>query len=336
MPVSFLRETPQAADDLSEDDLRLLDELMDALIADIEACWNSSIACCDDCYDDYAARWPLAHTNENGIQYQSCPADIFFAGSKHLQRALTEADFNRLLSYVECPNCKRSMGSNLFAFELPFDAATFMEDLERLGALALNTPFLVATDAFAQEIRNEIVRLCAATKAELPVGQFFRARSIEISNAFAKDFGAPPPSVTGEGRYNHAGRPVLYIADEHLTCWEECRRPATEYSIATLEFIKPIRLLDLSEVEKIPGVMAPVMYSNLAAAPSDGLGWDRPEYVLTRFVADCAKFEGIDGIRYLSTRSGTGSNIVLLDGRSAMNYVRVTEVQKLKKPPNSN
>jgi len=88
----------------------------------------------------------------------------------------------------------------------------------------------------------------------------------------------------------------------------------------------------LSGPAEMTGVMASVMYSNLAAAPSEGVGWDKPEYGLTRFVADCASLAGIDGIRYLSTRPGSGTNVVLLKNEDAMEYVQVLIVQKLVKP----
>jgi len=74
-------------------------------------------------------------------------------------------------------------------------------------------------------------------------------------------------------------------------------------------------------------VMAALMYSNLAAAPSDGEGWDRPEYVLTRFVADCARIAGIDAIQYSSTRPGSGASLVLLDGSRFTDSVRITGIE---------
>jgi hypothetical protein len=331
MPIPYLTEHPQAVRDLNDGDLALLDQMIDSLVSDIESCWSSSIACCDECFDEYTAKWPLAYTSSSGVQYQSVPADVFYDGSKELNQILTKEQFQRLLPYVACPSCFRPLGPNLFAFELPFDAAEYERDLKRLSGLAMRAPFLVAADPFAKKIRTAIKHLCASSKPELISDELYRARSVKIASATPADFGPPPPSCTREGRYNHAGRPVLYVANSYETCWEECRRPVAPFSIATLKFVRPIRLLDLSEPEDMRGVLSPVMYSNLVAAPSEGSGWDKPEYVLTRFVGDCARVAGVDGIRYLSTRTGDGSNIVLLNGSVAMTFIEVTKIQEMKR-----
>lgn len=256
----------------------------------------------------------------------------FYDGSRHVRETVTESEFRRLLSYIACPNCDGPIGANLFVFELPFHPEEFELDLKRLADLAAVAPFLVLTDGFAQRIKDEVTHRCSAIEPSLPSDQFFRGRAVDASAASLTDFGPPPASKTKEGRYNHAGRPALYLADSWLTCWQECRRPSEGYSIGSFVFTTPVRILDLSEPQDLAGVMAPVMYSNLAAAPSEGDGWDRPEYVVTRFVADCAKVAGIDGIKYLSTRTGMGTNLVLLYGEKAMNRVRITRFDKLVAP----
>jgi len=320
-----------AEHELSSDDFERLELMIAAIESDIEKWFSSSIACCDVCIDEYRAKWPLAYTSDSGLQYQSLDPGAFYDGSKHTPEAVTESEFNRLLPYIECPNCGGPLGPNLFAFELPFHFEEFEHDLKRLADLASIAPFLVLTDEFAQRIKHEIFRLCSLTQPELLAGEFFRGRGVDARSASLAQFGAPPASKTREGRYNHAGRPALYLADSLLACWEECRRP-TGYSVATFVFTTPLRILNLSEPEDLKGVLAPVMYSNLAAAPSDGDGWDRPEYVLTRFVSDCARVAGEDGIKYLSTRTGGGANLVLLKGHEAMSHVRVLKIEQLAKP----
>ncbi len=297
--------------------------MIDAMDQDIDSWCASSIACCDGCFNAYAARWPRAYISANGIQYQAMPADMFYDSARRIQGTVTKSEFLRLLPYVACPNCGGPLGPNLFAFELPFDRKEFQCDLERLAKLADNTPFLLLTDEFASRIKGEIMHLGSVAKSTLPTGLFFRGRNVDASTASRADFEPPPAWSTEERRYNHAGRPTLYLADSHETCWEECRRPRGAFSIATVIFSKPVRLLDLSEPEEMAGVLAPVMYSNLAAAPRERSGWDKPEYVLTRFVADCARFAGMDGIRYCSTRTGSGINVVLFKSDNAMEYVQV-------------
>jgi hypothetical protein len=320
-----------ASAELSDAEFDLLGSMIDSFVEDVDSWCNSSIACCDACFDEYSAMWPLAYTTEHGLQYQSVPASLFYASARRVQGTVTTEEFTRLLRYVACPNCSGPLGPNLYAFELPFHPERFEDDLKRLGELARNAPFLLLADEFAQRIKDEIFELGRGTEPALPDGTFFRGRDIESSVASIADFGPPPAAKTKEGRYNHAGRPVLYLADEEATCWEECRRPDGPFSIASFAFTRPVRILDLSEPEEMKGIMAPVLYSNLAAAPSNGQGWDRPEYILTRFVADCARVAKIDAIRYLSTRTGRGTNVALLKGETAMDHVKLTSFKSLVK-----
>jgi hypothetical protein len=318
----------------SQKEEELLWGLEEALAADIDSWYGSSLACCDACFDEYVAKWPLAYTKKDGLQYTAIPADAFYSGSRRVQSVVTKQQFEKLLPHIACPNCGRPLGPNLFSFELPFDPRDFEEDLVALGALAKNTPFLVLTNRFAQQIRAEIFRLSSDVKSIHPEGQFFRGRVIGLSAAHRKDFGPPPPSETKEGRYNHAGRPALYLANNQTTCWEECRRPHRDFSVASFEFKRPIKILDLSEPEEMTEVIAALMYSNLTAAPSDGNGWNRPEYVLTRFVGDCARMAGVDAIRYLSTRIGSGVNLVFLDGANCSKFLRLLRFEKFSRPKN--
>ena len=319
--------TSGASTELNDEDYERVNWLIQYLTDDLDSWLSSSIACCDSCYDDYVSKWPLAHTRKGGLQYQNMPAEAFYDGSRRVRGFLSETDFLRLLPYIACPNCGDSIGPNLFAFELPFDPADFEEDLRSLGDIARLAPFLVLTNSFAQAVKTEVEQLCSSIVADLPSGHTFRGRSVDAGSASATDFGPPPRSKTREGRYNHAGRPALYLAETSMTCWEECRRPHPPFSIATFVFTRPVKILDLSEPDEITEVMAALMYSNLAAAPSDGEGWDRPEYVLTRFVADCARIAGIDAIQYSSTRPGSGASLVLLDGSRFTDSVRITGIE---------
>lgn len=315
---------------LSKKEKELLWGLEDALAADIDSWYTSSLACCDAYVDDYAAKWPLAN-----MRFTSSPPDVFYSGSRRVRSVVTEKQFEKLLPFIECPNCDGPVGPNLFFLELPFHPEVFEDDLRDLGALARTAPFLLLTNKFAQQIRSEISSLCSKVEADRPEGRFYRGRELGAKAAHRKDFGPPPASETKEGRYNHAGRPALYLANLRTTCWEECRRPREDFFVASFEFKKPAKVLDLSQPEEMTEVMAALVYSNLTAAPSDGRGWDRPEYVLTRFVGDCARMAGIDAIQYLSTRVGSGVNLVFLDGDHCSKFLRLLRFEKYARPKKS-
>jgi hypothetical protein len=125
------------------------------------------------------------------------------------------------------------MGGNIFPFEFPFsDARYFERAFRELGEVARETPFLLLNSGVAREIFEEIKKTCSEISLSLPYERLYRGRCKEKPTV--DDFDAPPASKVQEGRYNHAGRPVLYLASDRRTCWEECRRPTDNFY--TLEF----------------------------------------------------------------------------------------------------
>lgn len=328
MPAYFYLEShPSAADVLSLEECERLDLLIEFIETDVEAWVNSSIACCDLCYDDFVSKWPLAYHRKAKLQINSIDCETFYSGSRHVQDEFEEPEFLRLWAFVACPRCGERMGSNIFPFEFPFSEARFFEEaFLELGELAHNTPFLVLTSSVARDIFEEVKKTCSKLSAGTPYSQLYRGRCIE--NPTFDDFNAPPASVVREGRYNHAGRPVLYLASDEKTCWEECGRPRSGFSILEFSAQAPLLLLNFSDFDELSNLLSALIYSSLMSSPTDSDGWNRPQYVLTRFVADCARASGIDGIVYPSCRNSNGDNVVLLDASkwpSALKPVRVTK-----------
>jgi RES domain-containing protein len=219
------------------------------------------------------------------------------------------------------------MGGNIFPFEFPFEEASFFEEaFHELGGLARNTPFLVLTSPVARDIFEEVKKTCSKLPAGTPYERLYRGRCIE--NPTFHDFNSPPASVVREGRYNHAGRPVLYLASDERTCWEECRRPKSRFFVMEFSVQSLLLLLNFSDFDELSNLLSALIYSSLMSNPTESDGWSRPEYVLTRFVADCARAAGVDGIVYPSCQDSGGDNVVLLDPskwESALKPVRITE-----------
>jgi RES domain-containing protein len=307
--------TDSAAADLSEEDFDTLGYLVVAILEDLDSCDLPTIACCDACFDKFTSTWPLARLGASGLEEQSMGFDMFYQWAGRVQGVVSKAEFDRLMQYVACPYCSRSIGPNIYAFELPFDGAKELETtISRLGALATRTPFLLFSDPFAVQVRKEIEKRSASLSPCAVECNWYRGRSKAIEESSGVDFGPPPKALTREGRYNHAGRPVVYLADAPATCWEECRRPPCAFSIARFSFVQPLRIVDLSDPGELDEVLAAMLFSSLMSAPSNNEGWDRPEYTITRFVADCARFASVDAIQYPSTRFRDGRNLVILDG----------------------
>lgn len=327
MPAFSYLEPHPSADVLSPKESERLDVLIEALESDVEAWKNSSIACCDLCYDDFVSKWPLAYHREAKLQINSIDPRAFYDGSKHVREEFEEPDFLRLWEFVACPRCGEPMGSNIFPFEFPFSEAAFFEEVFReLGELAHNTPFLLLTSSVARDIFEEVKNTCSKLSAGTPYKRLYRGRS--IASPTFDDFNAPPASEVREGRYNHAGKPVLYLASDERTCWEECHRPRNRFFVLEFSVQSPLVLLNFVDFDELSNLLSALIYSSLMSSPTSSDGWNRPEYVLTRFVADCARAAGIDGIIYPSCRDSSGDNIVLLEPskwRSALEPVRITE-----------
>jgi hypothetical protein len=328
MPAfSYLEPHPSATDILSAKEYERLYVLIEAVASDVEAWLDSSIVCCDLCYDNFVSKWPLAYHREAKLQTNSIDIRAFYDGSKHVLEEFEESDFCRLWALVACPRCGEPMGGNIFPFEFPFEEAQFFEEVfQELGEIAHDTPFLVLTSSIARDIFKEVKKTCSKLSAGTPYECLYRGRCIE--NPTFDDFDAPPESMVREGRYNAAGKPVLYLASDERTCWEECRKPRKQFFIAEFSVKSPLLLLNFSDFDELSNLLSALIYSSLLSSATNSDGWNRPEYILTRFVADCAKAAGVDGIVYPSCRDASGDNVVLLNPskwKSALKPMRIID-----------
>lgn len=310
---------------VTEDDIDWLQELV---CDDLDSWFTSSLCCCDACYADFSRRWPGTARRDLAFQEGAIPLSAFLEGAKRVPRAFAPAQLSTLRHYVQCRRCLAYIEHNLWAFEHPFDGAEeFEDDLDVLEAVAHDTPFLLLEHDFPQRVLATIRRLAIAASAMPPPARLFRARNAaEVATMDVDAFGPPPAECVTEGRYNHAGNPMLYLADDEDTALAEIGQPGGKCSVAELTFGGTWKVLDLFDLneEQHDAEAWPLLNllarSALGAAPRTGGGWVRKEYAFTRFVGDCAKAAGFDAIRYGSTK-GWGSNYVLLqpqaDGRTA-------------------
>jgi hypothetical protein len=300
-----------ALEKLTNEELRWFRDL---LFSEIDSWFTADIACCESCYDDFVARWPLVYS-ANDAEFQKCgiPLTSLYRGSR-LREEYSEEQFEVLIAEVDCPRCCRKLDSNIWIYNFPFDIDVehVEEQFDEIAALAREAPFLLLRHPFAGEIESAIARAATGIVPKVLTYPACRARaSLGITPAA---FGRPPKEKTDEGRYNHAGRPVWYVSTDLQTAIEEMRKKPC--SIAELRIGTPLRILDLVEVgsaTKGEPIIGALCYSALVSARHDDVGQYRPHYVVSRFVADCARHSKIDAIRYPSTRSAPGHNVVILN-----------------------
>ncbi len=285
---------------------------------ELESWFSSEIACCDECYDDFLSIWPHAYSADNAtFQKSSIDLDSFYSGS-YLRDTFTKEQFDELIRHILCPRCGASLQANIWPYNFPF---TVPDDIERsiqeLGKIAKSTPFLLLNHPFAKETFEMLTNISKTIQPTQLKEYLYRARLV---GADVKEsptcFQPPPKDRTTEGRYNHAGNPVLYLASDLETCHSEMRMKTC--IIAEIQIIKPLTILDLVDSEKshedFYNALSSLCYSALTSAKQSSEGWHKPEYVFSRFVADCCRQAKIQAIQYPSTRMTKQSfNLVIID-----------------------
>lgn len=315
-----------------------IDTFNDILAEEIDSDFTSSICCCDDCYEDFARRWPGVQMHDVEFQTNAMSVDYCVEQSRLVQ-LYTAAELRTLQRFVVCPRCGTYVRNSIHIFEHPFDRVEEIEEsIDELASIGSSTPFLLLEHPFAQNILEAVRDLSADTAPKLMPGTFFRARkSADIAKqgqsvSDVATFGPAPPGVIGEGRFNHAGAPMIYLATTLETALLEIGTLSELFSVAELALDGEYQILDLVELDDSSDARIPILAmanSVLVAAPRIDRGWLRPEYVFSRFVADCAKSAGFDAIRYASTKSGDGENYVLLSPKSDLrSYLRLISVQE--------
>ncbi|UWU26169.1 RES family NAD+ phosphorylase (plasmid) [Rhizobium sp. CB3060] len=293
----------------------------DILSDEIDSDFASSICCCDACYDEFARRWPGVTMHDLTFMNNAMTVEYCVEQSRLVQ-LYTPAELKTLKHFVQCPRCDTYVQKSVHIFEHPFDRVREIEEwIDELAEIGSRTPFLLLEHPFARGILEAVRDLSLETQPSALEGAFFRARKtadilrLGQSLSDVTTFGPAPSSVIGEGRFNHAGSPMVYLATTVETALLEIGSTEDEYCIAELSIEGQFKILDLIELNDSSEARTPILAmanSALVAAPRADRGWLRPEYVFSRFVADCAKNAGFDAIRYASTKSGGGENYVLL------------------------
>ncbi|MBY3435332.1 RES family NAD+ phosphorylase [Rhizobium laguerreae] len=298
-----------------------IDSFNDAFSDEIDSDFASSICCCDACYSDFRAHWPDVAFRAMEFQTQSM-GSFYAVDNSRLPGIWSPTEISTLRHFVRCGRCMEFSTGNIWIYEHSFsDAEEIEREIDELLTIGDETPFLLLEHDFARRVLVHI-RQAITTASRLPLGlRLYRARlSSSISSlGQATDalmtYAPPPARYVEEGRFNHAGTPMLYLASTPEVAAAEIGMPGELCHIAELTTCRELVFLDLTGIdEDTPGyeLMGPLASSALVAAPRSGEGWQKKQYVFSRFIADCARSAGYDAIRYASTKNEEGTNIVIL------------------------
>lgn len=286
---------------------------------DLEKTFSADIACCNYCHADFLALWPHAYNADNNdFQTREINLDWFYE-TGYLRDEFSKEEFDHYIAEMQCPRCGSFLSSSIWAYNFPFDfPEDFEETIRKVSELASLTPFLLLENEFCKQVLaavRDISKSVAPTLLDQPL---FRGRSTSPlpPQQSIDSFDFPPAAFVREGRYNHAGAPVLYLASDKETCHAELRNSAC--LVLEFKLLAPIRTLDLTDPYKAhqehSDLLDSLVYSALVSAKQRDDGWHKPHYVVSRFVADCARSAGFDAIKYPSTRkTRTNFNLVLVN-----------------------
>jgi len=300
----------------------------------VESWFTADIACCDSCHDEFVALWPHAYSANDGEFQRSCiDLNLFYEGSR-LKELYSKGDYDEYIKDMTCPRCGNKLGPYMWPYELPFDVdPDFENTITDIAILADQTPFLILSHDFAQEVYNTLRRIGSSLDTTVLRGSLWRARLKSTRNPTIPEelteFDRPPRNYASEGRYNHAGNPVLYLASDLNTCFEEMQQ--SPCVVAELSFDTSLKILDLvNPIESHPesaDELQSLVYSALLSAKQSSAGLHKPHYIFSRFITDCARASGIQAIKYFSTRIVESNyNLVIVDPE-----VRLEDVATLKR-----
>lgn len=307
----------------------LVNALNEVFYRDLESWFDASTFYCDSCVEDFIKRWPGIYNRDMVFQTNSIPLDSFYEGSRRVRELFTKDEFIDLFSDNRCPNCNDITSGNIWPYDMRFDVPpNFENDMSEIATLVEQTPFLLLSHPFALQVYNEIKTISnttVATRLSIPL---YRARRYINNKIYTTDdFFAPEKKEIVEGRYNHAGNQVLYLAEDEKTCFFEMRAPKEGIMLAEFEISARVKILDLMDENlEDNNIIQAIRCSSLLSSPDEGDGWNKPQYVFTRFVADATRAAGFEAIRYPSVRrSFEGHNLVFLDYEKIKQCAKIIE-----------
>lgn len=241
-----------------------------------------------------------------------------------------EESKERIAKHLYCPYCTHSnftLGLEVGVktkFEKEVDAhmdevyGLYGGEVRELESLLEQYPLLAYQNSLAKRIHKEI------NQRKLPVtsinGRFFRARKVESSEVISsRKMYNPPVGKPSEGRFNHAGQSHLYLANEKATAIKEVINDEHAVLVWTQEFEISQSVDHILDLSFDWGMLTPStstlllslkVYNTIGRNDRNKENW-KPDYFLTRYIMDCAKQAGYNGIKYNSTKDEYNFDLVL-------------------------
>lgn len=279
---------------------------------------QSMIEYCFYCqpYDEGEAVWIFGDRTELDYLFDTCN--------------VPEEYWNNIKEHLFCPFC----GHSDFSYDEEVGVKTkFEEDVEKhmneayhlhgkevreFENLIESFPLLAYQNKFAKRIYKEI------KEKKLPItsvnGKFYRARKVENSEVISsKKMYNPPLGKPEEGRFNHAGQSHLYLSNNKETSIKEVVSDEHSLLVWCQEFEITEKINDILDLSFDWSLLTPStstlllslkVHDSISRSDRNRLNW-KPDYYLTRYIMDCAKSNGFNGIKYNSVKDSYNFDVVL-------------------------
>ena len=290
---------------------------------------------CDCCVEEFINQWKGIFINDDTFQRNSMPLDCLYTGSKNLQFRYSLSEFRRFIKNVRCPNCGSNLNGNIWPYDLPTGIESHIMDIEEIAKLSKKAPFMILEHPFSRKI-SEFLKIIFENSSDILIDyDVYRSRiSKEQEKPYnIEESGVIPDYLAKEGRFNHAGYGFLYVATTKQLAFEEVVSDnKIPVSMATIKILKKLKILDLTNIDEHDSdIYRTIISSSLMFNPPAGEGWDKPGYIFTRFIADCAIYLGFEAIKYNSIHGFDGHNLVILRDKTNkhFNWDSIYEIQKI-------
>ena len=261
---------------------------------------------------------------------------------------IPEKYWENILPHLYCPNC----GTSYFDIWSDVGMRTKYEKelsdheskakkiygkhVVRLEEHLQNYPMLAYQNKFAQKIYKEIrdKNLPTATAQ----GIYYRARKASNSKilSIAQMLNAPL-GKSHEGRFNHSGQSHLYLAREKRTALIEVSKGNNLVWCQKINIKNEIdNILDLTFdwTDITPSTSALLLSLNINNTikrnDRNKENW-KPDYCITRFLMDCAKSLGYNGIKYESAKDSSFNLVLFYPNKIKISSRATPSILKLKK-----
>jgi len=241
--------------------------------------------------------------------------------------------WNDVASSLLCPNCGASLDvSTDVGLKSPYEIEQekFIEKLYRSWyknyEIQFNEffeylekyPYLGLANKFGKKIKKFISEL---TPIKIENQSWYRAREVKSSELLStNDLYPPDPNDVSisEGRFNHFGQQVFYLSETEDCAIKEVLDKDGIAWIQKFKINKITNIIDLSPdhtntpSNDISVIAFGLIYIGALYKPVKRTNGWKPEYFISRFIADCLKEKGFNGIVFKSTRHFL-NNLVLFN-----------------------